>query len=99
MNAAVTVEKMHHHFEGNLTTRDCKRHISHEFLVPAGSAQLQIHLRFAPYRVHDLTNMLTLAIFDPDGFRGAGHRDGDSHRVAIGAAEATPGYLAGRLHT
>jgi hypothetical protein len=41
--------------------------------------------------------MLTLTLFDPGGFRGAGHREGDSHRVQISPTEATPGYLPGPL--
>ncbi|MBI4641797.1 MAG: CehA/McbA family metallohydrolase [Candidatus Tectomicrobia bacterium] len=88
---------MHYHFEGSLTARDCKRHIPHQFVVPANSGQMDIHLRFAPHGVHNITNMLTLAVFDLGGFRGAGHRDGASHRVHIGVIEATPGYLPGPL--
>ena len=88
---------MHYHFEDNLTARDCKRHIPHRFVVPANSGQLNIHFRFAPYRVHDITNLITLTLFDPGGFRGAGHRDGDVHEVRISATGATPGYLPGPL--
>ena len=88
---------MHYHFEDNLTARDCKRHIPRQFVVPANSGQIDIHFHFSPYRVHDVTNMLTLTVFDPDGFRGAGHREGDSHLVRISAAQATPGYLPGPL--
>ena len=88
---------MYYHFEHNLTARDCKRHISHRFQVPPNSRQIEIHFRFAPYRVHNISNLLTLTVFDPDGFRGAGHRDGDSHQVRLSATEATPGYLPGPL--
>ena len=88
---------MRYHFEHTLTTRDCKRHIPHRFGVPANSGQIDIHFRFTPYRVHDIQNLLTLTVFDPGGFRGAGHRDGDSHQVLESATEATPGYLPGPL--
>ncbi|MDE3088934.1 MAG: CehA/McbA family metallohydrolase [Chloroflexota bacterium] len=88
---------MHYHFEGTLTARDCKRHIPHSFTVPASSGQIEIAFHFAPYSVHDVTNLITLTVFDPRGFRGAGHRDGDHHQVRISATEATPGYLPGRL--
>jgi hypothetical protein len=88
---------MHYHFEGYLTARDCKRHIPHPFTVPVHSGELDICLRFAPYRVRGISNMITLSLFDPTGFRGAGHRGGDSHMVHIASAEATPGYLPGPL--
>ncbi len=88
---------MHYHFEGRLTARDCKRHIPHSFAVPAGQGRIDLRLRFAPYRVHRMANMLTLTVFDPAGFRGAGHRDGQDHRVSISLGDATPGYLPGPL--
>lgn len=88
---------MRYQFEGSLTTRDCKRHIPHRFVAPANSGQLEIQFRCAPAWMQDMANMLTLTLFDPDGFRGAGHRDGDSHQVRIGATGATPGYLPGPL--
>lgn len=88
---------MHYHFEGRLTARDCKRHIPHSFAVPAGQGRIDLRLCFAPYRVHRLANMLTLTVFDPAGFRGAGHRGGQDHLVSIGLGDATPGYLPGPL--
>ena len=88
---------MHHHFEGALTARDNKRYIQHRFAVPEGCAQLDIDFRFAPHRVNEMTNLLTLTLFDAAGFRGAGHRGGDAHRVHLDATNATPGYLPGPL--
>jgi len=88
---------MQYHFEGRLTARDCKRHIPHSFVVPDDYGQMEIRFRFAPYSVHGIPNLLTLTLFDPNGFRGAGHRDGAEHPVRISATEATPGYLRGPL--
>jgi hypothetical protein len=88
---------MHYHFEGVLTARDSKRHIPHPFAVPTGSGELDVHFRFAPSRVHAIDNLITLTLFDPAGFRGAGHRGGGSHRVHIDPAQATPGYFPGPL--
>jgi hypothetical protein len=85
------------HFEDHLTARDCKRHIAHPIDVPADSAQIDIDFRYAPDGAHGVSNLLTLTLFDPSGFRGAGHRGGASQRVRISAAEATPGYLPGPL--
>ena len=88
---------MQYHFEDSLTARDCKRHIPHPFIVPAGSEQIDIDFRFEPDRAHGVKNLLTLTVFDPDGFRGAGHRGGARHQVRIGSTAATPGYLSGPL--
>ncbi|MEJ5199868.1 MAG: hypothetical protein WHX53_13175, partial [Anaerolineae bacterium] len=88
---------MHYHFEGTLTARDSKKHLPHSFQVPADGAALEVDFRFAPEKGCDLSHLITLTIFDPDGFRGAGHRDGAQHRVRIAADGATPGYLPGPL--
>ncbi len=85
------------HFEGDLTTRDCKRHIPHAFTLPDDCEQLDIHFSFAPLRGQGIVNLVTLTVFDPHGFRGAGHRSGGDHHVCLTAAEATPGYLPGPL--
>jgi hypothetical protein len=89
----------HTRFVGELTARDCKRHIQLPFTVPAHTKQIEISLSFAPERVHGFHNMLTLTLFDPNGFRGAGHRGGANHQVFIDANSATPGYLPGHLPT
>jgi hypothetical protein len=88
---------MHYLFKDTLTARDGKRHIQHTFVVPAHSQALDLLFSFAPARVQGIENMLTLTLFDPAGFRGAGHRGGAEHRVRIDAGEATPGYLPGPL--
>ena len=88
---------MHDHFEDNLTTRDCKRYIPHTFAVPSGYGRIDIDFRYAPQRVQGIKNLLTLTLFDPHGFRGAGHRSGTEHHVTLSASEATPGYRPGPL--
>jgi hypothetical protein len=88
---------MHYKFEGRLTVRDQKRYIPHTFDVPAGSDRMEIVFEFEPASGFDLPHMLTLTLFDPQGFRGAGHRDGASHHVILGATSATPGYLPGPM--
>jgi hypothetical protein len=88
---------MHHHVEGDLTTRDCKRHVPVRFTVPADCAAMDIRFHYDPYLVRDFTNLLTLTLFDPEGFRGAGHRGGETQEVHLDAAAATPGYLPRRI--
>lgn len=88
---------MHYKFEGRLTVRDQKRHIPHVFRVPEGYNRMELHFEVEPSSGFDLPHMLTLTLFDPHGFRGAGHRDGASHHVFLDATLATPGYLPGQI--
>ena len=88
---------MQQHVVNSLTEADVKRHISHEFEMPATCRRLTISFHFTPAKVGKLRNMLTLTLFDPTGFRGAGHRGGNEHVVKIDAVHATPGYLPGPL--
>lgn len=87
----------HLRFEGTLTAEDVKQHIVHQFAVPPHTGRLEVSLRFAPASVNGINNMLCLTLFDPDGCRGAGHRQGDRHDVRLSAGQATPGYRAGPL--
>lgn len=88
---------MNQQFRATLTDADCKRHLPHTFLVPAHCTELKITFHYMPREACGLRNLLTLTLFDPNGFRGAGHRGGDSHTVEITATSATPGYFAGAL--
>ena len=86
-----------HRFRGTLTERDVKRHIPHVIDVPAPATGLRVQLGFEPAVVAGHRNMICLTLFDPDGFRGAGHRHGNRHVVEIGSDAATPGFLPGPL--
>ena len=90
---------MLHTFSDTLTANDVKRHIRHQFDLPSGCQRLTIRLTFEPAAVDGIRNMLTLTIFDPNGFRGAGHRGGNEHLVEIDSGSATPGYAPGPLPT
>ena len=80
-------------FSGTLTAADGKRHIPHPFVVPADCSRLTLRLHYAPRAAGGLTNLLTLTLYDPTGFRGAGHRGGDTHVVELTPTTATHGYL------
>ena len=88
---------MHRHFADQVTVRDAKRHLPHHFNVPEGATQLTIHFQCESAAVNGLDPMLTLSLFDANGFRGARHRGGNQHVVTIDAEAATPGYLPGPL--
>lgn len=81
----------------SLSVEDAKRHFTYAFEVPAGIGALYLRWNFEPWQVGGLKNHLTLSVEDPTGFRGAGHRHGDDHRVTLSAQSATPGYLPGPL--
>src|SRR5713101_3830841 len=81
-------------FSRTLTDSDTKKNIPFKVQVPAGITQLDIRLTFAPWIVDGFKNLITLSVFDPSGFRGAGHRHGDDHQVVLNARRATPGYFA-----
>ncbi|MBI1296038.1 phosphotransferase [bacterium] len=85
------------HFSDTLARADVKRHIPHLFTLPDGMGRVKIHLHYDPAQAGDARNMLTLTVFDPHGFRGAGHRGGQEHIVEITPDTATPGYLPGPL--
>ena len=85
---------MNQQFTATLTAVDVKRHIPHTFSVPDHCTKVAIRLHYAPRRVSGMTNLLTLTLFDPDGFRGAGHRGGDTHEVEITPTSATRGMAA-----
>lgn len=92
---------MHNEFSGTLTRQDVKKHVPHTCTLPSGATELRLHFTYSPGLVDDRFNALHLSLFDPNGFRGAGHRRGEvdqtgvSHTVVITSNEATPGYLPG----
>jgi hypothetical protein len=88
---------MHTQFAGTLTAAQVKHHIPHHFVVPENCQRLHIRLQFRPLLVGKIRNMLTLTLFDAEGFRGAGHRQGDIHEVTLTPSTATPGYYPGPL--
>lgn len=91
------MDTFHQEFSRVFTSADVKQNIPFRFQVPAGLAKLTIRLSFSPWQVDGRLNMLTLSIFDSDGFRGAGHRHGDVHEVVLDAQHASPGYRAGAI--
>ena len=76
-------------FSTTLASGDGKRHIPHTFTVPAACSRLTIRLHYAPRLGDGISNLLTLTLFDPDGFRGAGHRGGDTQVVELTPTTAT----------
>jgi hypothetical protein len=79
-----------------LGVADSKTYRRHRFAVPAQARALDI--RFAYDRGGDLPHSLvTLSLFDPHGFRGAGHRFAPRQHVQVGPGGATPGFVRGAI--
>ncbi len=85
------------HAQGAVTPSDTTRLIVQPFTVPAGSVAVHLRLSFSPERIGKLRNLITLAVFDPHGFRGEGHRGGATQEVILTAQAATRGFIPGPL--
>lgn len=91
------METIHTTRSRTLTSEDVKQNIPFAFLIPPQTTRLKIVLSFSPWMVDNHRNMLTLTVFDPNGFRGAGPRQGARHEVILDKHAATPGYRAGEI--
>jgi len=85
-------------FEGALTHEDSKKHIDHQFEVPADATRLHITFDHSPQRAEgaNYPNQVSLSLFDPNGCRGARHNNADQ-TIRLSTAEASPGYIPGDL--
>jgi len=85
------------HFSGTLHPSQIKGHWPIAFEVPSGTTRLELHFTYAPHRVEDAANLITLTLFDSVEFRGEGHKMEPEQQIILSASEVTPGYLAGAL--
>jgi len=83
--------------EGHLRPSQARSSISFPFDVAPGAGTLTVRLRYAPDRVTRVKNLVTLSLFDPGGFRGAGHRHATEQTVLVSRREATPGFVPGPI--
>ena len=82
--------------QGTVGREDRKGYRLHRFVVPSGAEALEI--AFSYDRGGELPHsLLTLSLFDPRGFRGAGHRFAPRQTIRLEPRQATPGFLAGPL--
>ena len=84
-------------FERTLTARESKQHIPFPVQVPPGTAQINISFAYSPLAVEGIHNLLTLSVFDPSGWRGAGHRHGERHEIVLTKDRASPGFMPGAV--
>lgn len=81
---------------GALRREDRKSYRHHTFTVPAGTPALRIEFRYDPGG-DDPHGLMTLQLFGPGGFRGAGHRYAPHQVVELGRERATPGFVIGEI--
>jgi predicted metal-dependent phosphoesterase TrpH len=82
---------------GVLQPAQARSFLGYRFQVPPGAGGLRIRFAFAPPRDGRTRNLLTISLFDPAGFRGAGHRHAPEQEIVIGPREATPGFVPGPI--
>jgi hypothetical protein len=88
---------MHYHFAPVFEARDSKRYFPYTFELPAGCDRLELRFGYSPGRVGGIDNVLSLTLFDPQGFRGAWHCRGPEQAGTIEVRRASPGMRAGPL--
>lgn len=81
-----------------LTVGDRQRRFVVPFDVPPSVGRLEVEMNYGPDTSTVRRNLVTLAIRDPRGLRGAAHRPNADHLVVIEPAYATPGFLCGPLY-
>jgi len=82
---------------GILLPFQARRSVAWTFTLPPGAGALRLGLTFSPPTVDRVRNLLTLTLFDPAGFRGAGHRHAPRQEVLVAPDRATPGFVPGPL--
>lgn len=87
----------HQAFTAVLTGQDNKKHLPFLVQVPMGTRRLAIRLTYPRPARSGISNLLTLTVLDPDGFRGAAHRGVEDLDIVIQENVASPGFLPGRL--
>ncbi len=89
-------------FIGELTVPDNQEYIQNyiqfPFTVPKGIEKIIVHLQYEPMYVHGITNLITLGLFDPYGFRGNAHRIPSEQVMILSANKATVGFTPGPIH-
>ena len=90
-----------YHFAGNIVVEEGKEfmqdYLQFPFEVPPGVGALRLRLQYDPLVVGPISNLITLGLFDPDGFRGNAHRHPPDPEVILSPGTATPGFIPGPI--
>jgi hypothetical protein len=102
LNIKVTHQPLpSYHFEGMIAVPHnqgyAQDYLDFPFDVPEGVGALRLHLRYAPLKVGEIHNLITLGLFDPHGFRGNAHRHAPDEQIVLSPVLTSPGFLPGPL--
>ena len=102
MNIKVTHQPLpSYHFEGKIAVPEDKGYVQDyldfPFDVPEGVGALRLRLQYSPSNVGEITNLITLGLYDPHGFRGNAHRSPPDGQVVLSPVLTTPGFLPGKV--
>ena len=90
-----------YHYEGNIVVGQDREYIQDyldfPFEVPAGMGALRLRLCYSPLKVGDISNLITLGLFDPHGFRGFVSPNPPGREVVLSAGMATVGCIPGAI--
>lgn len=90
-----------YHFDGSITVKRGEEYIQDyldfPFKVPPGTGALRLCLQYTPHQVGAISNLITLGLFDPHGFRGNAHRHPPDKRVILSSESATAGFIPGAI--
>lgn len=88
-----------YHFEGQVEVTEARGfrqgYLQFPFEVPRGTGALRLRLGYSPAKVGGVSNLITLGLNDPTGFRGNAHRNPPDREVLVTPIWATPGFLPG----
>jgi hypothetical protein len=89
-------------FNGELTVpynqEYIQNYIQFSFTVPKGIESIIVRLEYEPMYVRGITNLITLGLFDPYGFRGNAHRIPSEQLIILSANKATVGFTPGPIY-
>jgi len=102
LNIKVTHQPLpSYHFEGKIAVPEGKGYVQDyldfPFDVPEGVGALRLRLQYSPSNVGEITNLITLGLYDPHGFRGNAHRSPPDGQVVLSPVLTTPGFLPGPI--
>src|SRR5689334_5448147 len=90
-----------YHFEGEIGVKEAQGftqgYLDFPFDVPPGTGSIRLRLDYTPLSVGKISNLITLGLFDPLGFRGSAHRHPPDREVLVSAESATVGFLPGSI--
>lgn len=81
---------------GTVDADDAKTFRTLSFQVPPGVSELQVTLAYERGQ-NTPHNLIVIALFDPNGFRGIAHRFATHQLIRLGRASATPGFVPGAI--